>query len=163
MSGKHYLGKAGHLAVMSELAFLGYNVATPEVDIGDDVFAVNDLTGALYRIQVKTSTATRQSVSNRCTFSLRMDQLRTPQNPELHYAFVTKISSHWHYVIISRAVLYHLQGSGLGSIANLQNNRQSLTVNITFHDDGRVMAGRDHDLSRYYNNWDTWSNLRISS
>ena len=65
MSSKHYLAKAGHLAVMSELAFLGYNVATPEIDIGDDVFAVNDETGALYRIQVKTATAVEQRQSRR--------------------------------------------------------------------------------------------------
>ena len=160
MSGSHYLAKAGHLAVMSELAFLGYNVATPEVDIGDDVFAVNDATGALYRIQVKTATANQQKKSHRCVFSLRLDQLRTPQTPELHYAFATKFDESWHYVILSRAVLEHLQGSGLGSVATLKNGRQTLTIGITFHNDGRIMGGKHYDLSRYYNSWATWPNIR---
>ena len=35
-----YIGKAGHLAVMSEFLMRGWNVATPEVDIGDDIFFV---------------------------------------------------------------------------------------------------------------------------
>ena len=33
-----YLGKAGHLTVMSEFLTRGWNVAIPEVDVGDDIF-----------------------------------------------------------------------------------------------------------------------------
>lgn len=160
MSSKHYLAKAGHLAVMSELAFLGYNVATPEIDIGDDVFAVNDETGALYRIQVKTATAVEQRQSRRCQFSLRVDQMRRAQTPELHYVFVTRFDEQWQYIVVSRAVLEHLEGDGLGTIATAANARQTITIGITFHNDGRVMAGRTIDLSRYYRNWATWPNRR---
>ncbi len=53
-----YLGKAGHLSVMSEFLMLGWNVAIPEVDIGDDIFVVQDNSGTLRRVQVKTSTST---------------------------------------------------------------------------------------------------------
>jgi hypothetical protein len=48
-----YLGKAGHLAVMSEFLTRGWNVAIPEVDIGDDIFVVQDESGTLRRIQEK--------------------------------------------------------------------------------------------------------------
>jgi len=51
-----YLGKAGHLYIMSEILMLGWNVAIPEVDIGDDIFVVQDDNGTLRRVQVKTST-----------------------------------------------------------------------------------------------------------
>ncbi|MDP1926948.1 MAG: hypothetical protein Q8K62_00390 [Thiobacillus sp.] len=156
MAAKHYLGKAGHLAVMSELAFRGYNVATPEIDIGDDVFAVNDDTGALYRVQVKTATATIQRKSKRCQFSLRLDQIRRPQTPELHYVFASRFNDRWNYVVISRAVLEHLQAGGLGSVAAGANGRQTVTIGITFFDDGTVMGGKENDLKRYLNNWDTW-------
>ena len=44
-----YLGKAGHLTVMSEFLMLGWNVAIPEVDIGDDIFVVQDENGTLRR------------------------------------------------------------------------------------------------------------------
>ena len=33
-----YIGKAGHLFVMSKFLLRGWNVSTPEVDIGDDIF-----------------------------------------------------------------------------------------------------------------------------
>lgn len=33
-----YVGRAGQMAVMSEFLVRGYNVAIPEVDVGDDIF-----------------------------------------------------------------------------------------------------------------------------
>jgi hypothetical protein len=53
-----YLGKAGQLVVMSCFLVRGWNVATPEVDVGDDLFVVEDKKGIFYRVQVKTSQAT---------------------------------------------------------------------------------------------------------
>jgi len=44
-----YLGRAGQLAVMSEFLTRGWNVAIPEVDIGDDIFVVRDSDGNLSR------------------------------------------------------------------------------------------------------------------
>ena len=55
-----YLGKAGHLTVMSEFLTRGWNVAIPEVDVGDDIFVVQDDNGTLRRVQVKTSTSTQR-------------------------------------------------------------------------------------------------------
>jgi hypothetical protein len=37
-----YLGRAAQLFVMSELLLRGYNVAIPEVDIGDDLLVIRD-------------------------------------------------------------------------------------------------------------------------
>jgi hypothetical protein len=45
-----YLGKTWHLAVMSEFLILGWNVAIPEADIGDDIFVVQDDMGTLNRV-----------------------------------------------------------------------------------------------------------------
>lgn len=44
MSKKYnlYLGKAGQLAAMASFLVRGWNVATPEVDVGDDLFVVED-------------------------------------------------------------------------------------------------------------------------
>ncbi len=55
MAGTSHIGKAGHLAAMAEFLLRGYNVAQPEVDIGDDIFVVNDQSGRMWRIQVKTA------------------------------------------------------------------------------------------------------------
>ena len=38
------------MAVMSEFLDRGYNVAVPEVDIGDDIFVVHDGSGVYRRI-----------------------------------------------------------------------------------------------------------------
>ena len=43
MAKPQHIGTAGQLAVMSELCFRGYNVAMPEIDIGDDIFVVTDI------------------------------------------------------------------------------------------------------------------------
>ena len=40
---------------MSELLARGYNVAVPEVDVGDDVLVIRDATQEVSRIQVKSS------------------------------------------------------------------------------------------------------------
>lgn len=74
MAGSHYVGKSGQFAVTAELALRGYNVSIPEIDIGDDVFALNDASGQLSRIQVKTSTGKKLEKGDRiyrCRFSLR--------------------------------------------------------------------------------------------
>jgi hypothetical protein len=34
---RHYIGKSGQLAAMSEFLWRGWNVAMPEVDEGDDI------------------------------------------------------------------------------------------------------------------------------
>jgi hypothetical protein len=59
MSKKYnlYLGKAGQLVTMSEFLARGWNVATPEVDVGDDLFVVEDKKGIFSRVQVKTAQA----------------------------------------------------------------------------------------------------------
>ena len=46
---------------MSYFLLRGWNVAVPEVDVGDDIFVVDDKKGVFYRIQVKTSQAVEQS------------------------------------------------------------------------------------------------------
>jgi hypothetical protein len=43
-----YLGKAGQLLVMSEFLARGWNVATPEVDVGDDLFVIEDKEGIFF-------------------------------------------------------------------------------------------------------------------
>jgi hypothetical protein len=57
-----YVGRAGQMAVMAEFLARGYNVAVPEVDIGDDIFVVKDDSGDYSRVQVKAAVATRTAV-----------------------------------------------------------------------------------------------------
>ncbi|MEZ4888769.1 MAG: group I intron-associated PD-(D/E)XK endonuclease [Chitinophagales bacterium] len=80
-----YLGQAGQLFAMSEFLARGWNVAVPEVDVGDDMFVVRDKDGIFQRVQVKTGTGKIKSKSFSTQFSLNFSQLVTPISPELYY------------------------------------------------------------------------------
>jgi hypothetical protein len=95
---------------MAEFLMRGYNVAIPEVDVGEDLFVVRDRDGELSRIQVKCSVArpkTRGGFS--VSFNLRLDQLETPTTPEVHYVFVVRREARWgDFILVAREKLYDM-------------------------------------------------------
>ena len=97
-----YLGKAGHLTVMSEFLLLGWNVAIPEVDIGDDIFVVQDENGTLRKVQVKTSVSTIRNKSFSGQFSLSVKNLRNISNILVHYIFIVRNQNEWSKPLIIR-------------------------------------------------------------
>jgi hypothetical protein len=97
-----YLGKAGHLTVMSEFLTRCWNVAIPEVDIGDDIFVVQDDNGTLRRVQVKTSTSTIRQASYSGQFIIPLGQLRNIANIPVHYVFIVRHNEQWTKPIIIR-------------------------------------------------------------
>lgn len=155
MPGTGYVGKAGHLAVMGELCLRGYNVAMPEIDKGDDVFVVNDETGAMWRLQVKTSQGRSQQTSRRFQFRIKESAIQSPQTPELHFIFVMRAVSSWRFLVMDRAVLMNYTAQGVGTLDPMRNYRQ---VSVTVHDDGRAICSR-MDLSHHLENWSTWPEL----
>lgn len=112
-----YLGKAGHLTVMSEFLTRGWNVAIPEVDIGDDIFVVQDDNGTLRRVQVKTSTSTVRHNSFSGQFNIALFQLRNIANIPVYYVFVVRHNEQWTKPIVIRQdyLLDHLQNDKIGS------------------------------------------------
>jgi hypothetical protein len=104
---KLYLGRAGQFIAMSEFLIRRWNVAMPEVDIGDDIFVVKDATGEFARIQVKTSTVKDNKRSHGVQFRLPFGQLETEFKPDLIYFFVMYHDLGWNrFVIIKRDELY---------------------------------------------------------
>ena len=97
-----YLGKAGHLTVMSEFLTRGWNVAIPEVDVGDDIFVVQDDNGTLRRVQVKTSTSTQRQNGFSGQFNVPLKQLRNMANIPVHYVFIVRNSDLWTKPVIIR-------------------------------------------------------------
>ena len=112
-----YLGKAGHLMVMAEFLIRGWNVATPEVDIGDDIFVVQDDNGTLRRVQVKTSTSTPRKNTFSGQFNVPLNQLRNIANIPVHYVFVVRLDDLWTKPIIIRQdfLLEHFKTDKIGS------------------------------------------------
>lgn len=120
-----YLGKAGHLNIMSEFLMLGWNVAIPEVDVGDDIFVVQDDNGTLRRVQVKTSTSTARNNSYSGQFSVSVNNLRNITNILVHYVFLVRHNGEWvKPVIIRQDYLLDHFNNNVGSEAS---------GNITFY------------------------------
>lgn len=150
-----YLGRAGQMAVMSEFLDRGYNVAVPEVDVGDDILVVRDSSGDYVRVQVKTSNAkeTRRGTASR--YSLRLSQLAQPTAPEIWYVLVQRIADQWNdYLLISRQQLYEYHDlDGMGS----PNTRGYLNLYVKFEKDRVLCSGID--LSRHINDWSEWPTI----
>lgn len=91
----HYLGKAGHLTVMSEFLMLGWNVAIPEVDIGDDIFVVKDADGILKKVQVKTSQSINRKSGYGAQFSVSYKNLLSLRTPLAYYVFIVRHNNEW--------------------------------------------------------------------
>jgi hypothetical protein len=113
-----YLGKAGHLTVMSEFLIRGWNVAIPEVDIGDDIFVVQDDNGTLRRVQVKTASLVGQKEGYKAQFNIPLKQLENIANIFIHYVFVVRHNNGWSKPVIVRQdnLLGHYQNDKIGSV-----------------------------------------------
>ncbi len=154
MPSTHYVGKAGHLAVMGEFCLRGYNVSMPEIDKGDDVFVVNDETGAMWRLQVKTSTGAKQNTSRKYQFRIRESQIQQPQSPELHFVFALRKINRWRFLVMDRAVLRnYVLNQSLGTGAAPYRH-----FVFVLNDDGRCICS-GVDLKNHIGDWATWPSL----
>lgn len=147
MAGTSYVGKAGHLAAMAEFLLRGYNVAMPEVDVGDDIFVVHDKDGTLWRVQVKTSIATRRNDRYLGQFSLAVEQLKQPKQPDLFYVLALRCGLQWEFVVIARELLYERYQSEMRRLRTSENWVLHVTLS-----EAQVIGGRT-DLQAYRNNW----------
>jgi hypothetical protein len=76
---KTHFGRAGEFFAMSELLLRGWNVAVPVVDVGDDVFVIDDNDKTTWRLQVKSSKVENLPAGDgvKAKFTLSRAQLRT--------------------------------------------------------------------------------------
>ena len=150
-----YIGRAGQLAVMGEFLFRGWNVALPEVDVGDDVFVVKDEGGDLFRIQVKTATSKPSGSAYSAQFAVGLSQLKTPRVPDLINVFAVRHISHWGpYLVIARDALDHeYEVNRVGSAS-----RGQLILRLVYEHE-RVRCGK-RDLNAFRNDWSRWPILQ---
>lgn len=139
-----YLGKAGHLAIMSEFLMLGWNVAIPEVDIGDDIFVVQDDNGTLRRVQVKTSTSTSRKDSFSGQFNVSVKNLQNISNIPVHYVFIVRHNGEWSKPVIIRQdyLLNHFENENVGS-----ESKGNITFYFSFSKEKAECSGQD--FSKY--------------
>ncbi len=155
-----YTGRAGQLAVMAEFIIRGYNVAMPEIDVGDDIFVVKDSSGDLSRIQVKTATGKAQKTLDCCSaqFNIGYSHLETARKPEITYVFVVRIADRWReFVVISRQKLFELRelnNIGTMTIDKKTGKKISLTFTLAFKPNDVICSKQS--LQQYRNCWDAW-------
>lgn len=144
-----YVGKAGQFAAMSEFLMRGWNVAVPEVDIGDDIFVVRDENGEFVRVQVKSATAQIHSKSFSAQFSLPFAQLDRDFVPELVYCFLIRHSQQWlSPLLISRSDL--LDKYRIDNMGTLTKDGK-LLIYFSFQE-GQITCSKV-DLTAYANNF----------
>ena len=92
-----YVGRAGHLAAMAECLSRGWNVAIPEVDVGEDIFVVEDETSILAKVQVKTATGKKAKSGFNAQFIIPLRQINdtTTKGSNMRFVFVTRYGKRW--------------------------------------------------------------------
>jgi hypothetical protein len=143
-----YLGKAGEFAIISEFLCLGWNVAIPEVDSGDDVFVVRDQDGVFRRVQVKTANGISKNNRIKAQFQINIQQLRTPATPELEFVFIIRFEKKWlPFILISRSHLFDIFETELNVLT-------SNYLHLTIQTDGQHFFARNIDLTKFVNNFE---------
>jgi len=155
MSKSQYIGRAGEFAVMSELAWRGYNVATPEIDEGDDIFAVNQDNGNMWRIQVKTSDYLQQQKSKRYQFKIKKDSYINAPYPDRTFIFVMRDEEIWRFLNIERSVLKnYIDAKTLGKHAG-----EFQQISLVVDNNLKVMGAKAANFSHHLEDWSKWPEL----
>jgi hypothetical protein len=144
---------------MGELAWRGYNIALPEIDVGDDIFTVNDNTGAMLRIQVKTARAVsmKRRVGAKYQFNLRRSAIMTSQSPELHFVFACRVERGFRFLVMSRDVLRnYVLANNVGSPGERKNGGRRFDIYI--ENDGRAKCS-GMDWTNHFEDWHAWPKI----
>lgn len=127
---------------------LGWNVAIPEVDMGDDIFVVQDDNGTLRRVQVKTSSSTIRNDNFSAQFNVSAKNLKNITNILVHYVFLVRHSNEWSKPIIIRQdyLLDHFDNNNVGS--EFQGN---ITFYFSYTKEKVECSGKD--FTKYINDF----------
>jgi hypothetical protein len=160
---KTHFGRAGEFVAMSEILLRGWNVAVPVVDIGDDVFVINDSNKTTYRMQVKSCRMTKKKDgSSIAKFTVSRQQLRAPHEIELIYMFLIRdvaISS-WCFLVVPRDQLDTIHrayleasrgGRGAPPKSDGDAKTNALALEVRLADDGPRLWGVL--LTEFFNRW----------
>jgi hypothetical protein len=145
-----FVGKAGHLVVMGEFLLRGYNVAMPEVDVGDDILVVSNWAEQLWRIQVKTAIGVKRSYGSSGQFLVSLKQLKEARSTALFYVFTLRWNGHWEFVVIPQEELY------AAYVDNQVGSRSGENLALYFAFKRPELICGTRDFQHYRNNWDRW-------
>ena len=136
---------------MAELLGRGYNVAVPSVDIGDDVYVVEDREGNLIRVQVKSSICRDQRGGFTGQARMKIAQLKESKKTRLIYVFALRYKKKWNYLVIGKD---QLEEQAFLKDAGYKSGKY---ISFTFHyrlSMRKWLCGASWDVTPYAN-WDT--------
>jgi len=106
----------------------------PEVDVGDDIFVVEDASGDLQRVQVKTGNVVKYKHGDcyRVQFSISVGQIKASKTPDLFYCFVPVINEEFGEIVTleRKRLEKYLEEGYLGSV----NKEGNINLRIRFRD-----------------------------
>jgi len=103
---RSHIGRAGDHAVMAEFLLRGWNVAIPEVDVGDDIFVVDDNADRVIRVQVKTAERVQPAGGGVRAVYAGIPLTRFWGGTlAFFYVFVLRHAGRWEFVVIDRRTL----------------------------------------------------------
>lgn len=175
-----YLGRAGHLASMSECLSRGWNVAIPEVDVGEDIFVVEDETSNLVKVQVKSATGKKIKKGFKSQFIIPEKQINntSKKGNDLRFIFVTRYNGIWQpFVIMTRKELQdkHLI-EHIGTVTKTKEVKVKFTFYYIYDNDNskrilKIECGTQRgfsergfpkpDLTDFMNKWEKFFDIRI--
>lgn len=158
MAGRreYYIGRSGQLVVMAEFLRRGYNAAIPEIDMGEDIFVIEDATGKLSRIQVKSAIGKGKN-NVYAIFTISQRQLEVARLPDLWYVLTVYHNGLWReFLVLPRKVLLDLYVRGSAGRRSSRGT-PSLTFYIAFHKDDVRCGGTS--LQQYRDNWSQWPEI----
>jgi Holliday junction resolvase len=119
---KHFRGKAGEYALVSELLFRGYNANVVSVDVGIDIIAIKE--NKTFHIQVKTSKCLANG-----SYAATIQQTKFAHANDIYYVVVMRNKGSNEFFIITSTDLRTLKRKGaIGDGENI-NIRLSLESN----------------------------------
>ena len=173
-----YVGRAGHLASMAECLSRGWNVAIPEVDVGEDIFVVEDETSKLVKVQVKTATGKKIKKGFKAQFIIPKKQIDgiSPKDSELRYVFVTRYKAVWQpFIIMTRKELEDKHN--IEHLGTVTKNKKKVKLTFYFTYDNKekitkIECGSQRgysgkgipkpDLTSVIDKWDKFFTVRIN-
>ncbi|HET6883235.1 MAG TPA: hypothetical protein VFI31_23900, partial [Pirellulales bacterium] len=151
-----YLGRSGHLAVMSELAARGFRVTIPEVDVGCDILTFLDTKPEVTALQVKSTECKQLKAPESFKGQIAVPLLQLTLGGNLYYVFAFDLIGNWvDYIVISRESLNQLRVTeGIGN-QFIKGKKQYVKFWFTFRATGKkagVKCG-DTAFDDYRNAW----------
>lgn len=142
---------------MSQFLKRGYNVAVPQVDVGDDIFVVEDATGLFHRIQVKTAQGKSTKYGFAARFKVSIDQLTKPVNPELVYTFVSDFNDQWQSILVipRRDLFSYYDNNNIGS-----STGDYLLLYFQFKADFSKVICSKISFLNYLDNWEDFPTIQ---